>query len=227
MDIVIKLNNQTAGRDRLIRLLQYGCRASSYYAENTHCTKQVEILKSLEFTFSSFRRLLRFGRCLDSLYQALEMTKYSELVVRITLTMAKLTNAMYLLADHLIWIGRMGIMQVNLTKWNRAANRYWLVSIIMNLARDTYEIVKIFEQERVCSRMQSCNTLKWNYIPFCLKLHKTVVLDTIKNGCDLFIPLTALGHVKCTSGTVGIFGIISSLIGLYTIIDPYSKICPS
>ncbi|XP_014483154.1 PREDICTED: peroxisomal membrane protein 11B [Dinoponera quadriceps] len=227
MDIVIRLNNQTAGRDRLIRLLQYGCRASSYYVKNSHCTKQVEILKSLEFTFSSFRRLLRLGRCLDSLYQAVEMTKYSELIVKITLTMAKLMNALYLLADHFIWVGRMGIMKVNLTKWNRVANRYWLVSIIMNLLRDIYEIFKIFEHEQMYSRMQSRNILKRHYIPFYLKLHKTVVLDTIKNGCDLFIPLTALGHVRFTPGTVGILGMISSLIGLYTIIDPYSKICPS
>lgn len=40
------------------RLLQYGCRASSYYAENMHCTKNMEIFKSLEFTFSSFRRCI-------------------------------------------------------------------------------------------------------------------------------------------------------------------------
>ncbi|EFN75274.1 peroxisomal membrane protein 11A [Harpegnathos saltator] len=227
MDIMIKLNNQTAGRDRLMRLLQYGCRASSYYAESTLYSKQVEILKSLEFTFSSFRKLLRLGRCLDSLYQASQMTKQSELVVRITLIMAKVSNALYLLADHLIWMGRMGIMNVNLTKWTETANKYWLMNIIMNLLRDTYEIFKIFKQERMYSQMQSRNIVKWHYIPLSLRLHKPVVLDTIKNGCDLFIPLTALGHVKFSSGTVGILGIISSLIGLYTIIDPYSKICPS
>lgn len=134
-------------------------------------------------------------------------------MVKITITIAKITNAMYLLADHLIWIGRMGIMKVNLTKCNRTANRYWLMTIGMNLVRDIYEIIKVFQRER--------HSLY-------LKLHKNpVLLDTIKNGCDLFIPLTALGHVRCTSGTIGILGMISSLIGLYTIIDPYSKIYPS
>lgn len=57
------------------RLLQYGCRASSYYAENTHCTKQVEILKSLEFTFSSFRRCTWFF-LLFCLVEALLVNKF-------------------------------------------------------------------------------------------------------------------------------------------------------
>lgn len=171
--------------------------------------------------------MLRFGRCLDSLYQALKMTKYPELIVRITLTMAKIANALYLLADHLIWIGRMGILRVDLEKWNRIANRYWLVSIIMNLTRDIYEIVKTFGRECSLERLTRHGTFKRQQISCYLKNHKEVMVDTVKNGCDVFIPLTALGYTKFTPGTVGLLGVISSLIGLYTILNPSYKIYPS
>lgn len=155
------------------------------------------------------------------------MTKYPELMVRLTLTMAKVTNALYLLADHLIWIGRMGILKVDLEKWNRIANKYWLVSIVMNLTRDIYEIFKTFGHECLVERLTKRSIFKQHRILCYLKNHKEVMVDTIKNGCDLFIPLTALGYTKCTPGLIGLFGIISSLIGLYTIIDPCCKIYPS
>lgn len=163
--------------------------------------------------------VLRFGRCLDSLYSALKMMKYPDPMVRITLITAKMANALYLLADHLIWIGRVGILRVDLEKWNKVANKYWLLTIVMSLIRDIYEILKIFEHEK--------SAFKQHHILSCLKNHKEVMIDTIKNGCDLFIPLTALGVTKCTPGTIGLLGIISSLIGLYTIIDPLYKLSPS
>jgi len=133
--------------------------------------------------------------------------------------MAKITNALYLLADHFIWMGRVGILRVDLEKWSKVANKYWLITIIMSLTRDIYEFIKILECEK--------NVLKRHKILFCLKNHKEVVMDTVKNGCDLFIPLTALGIAKCTPGTIGLLGMISSLVGLYTIINPLYKLSPS
>lgn len=220
MDIIIKLNEQTAGRDKLIRLLQYGSRVYWYYAQNMLRTRySAEILRSLEFTFSSSRKLLRLGRCLDSLYSALKMIKYPDPIVRLTLTTAKITNALYLLADHFIWVGRVGILKVDLEKWSKIANKYWLITIIISFTRDIYEMIKILKHEK--------NVVNRHQILFCLRNHKEVVMDIIKNGCDLFIPLTALGFTKFTPGTIGLLGIISSLVGLYTIINPLYKLSPS
>lgn len=234
MDIVIKLNEQTVGRDKIIRLLQYGSRAYWYYAQNGHSSKhRAEILRSLEYTFSSFRKLLRLGRFLDSLYSALKMMNYPDLTIRVTLTMAKIANALFLFADHIIWVGRVGVLRVNLEKWNKVANKYWLLTIIMNLTRDIYEILKILEQEgkdiltrkkRFSSRYDTLGKYETLLL---LKNHKEVVMDVVKNSCDLFIPLTALGFTKFTPGAIGMFGVISSVIGIYTLIYPLYKLTPS
>lgn len=232
MDIITKLNEQTMGRDRIIRLLQYGSRTYWYHAQNIHSTQQsAEILRSLEYTFSLFRKLLRFGRCLDSLYSALKMIKYPDVVIRVTITLAKIANALFLLADHIIWIGRVGLLRVNIEKWSKTANKYWLMSIIMNLIRDVYEIISIleFEGKSILMKKSNLSSNIWTQykLLFHLRNHKDIVMDTIKNGCDLFIPLTALGFTNFTPGTVGIFGVISSIVGLYTLINPLYKLTPA
>ncbi|CAK9826254.1 Peroxisomal membrane protein 11B [Anthophora retusa] len=232
MDIVIKLNEQTVGRDKIIRLLQYGSRAYWYYAQNIRSTQHsAEILRSLEYTFSSFRKLLRLGRCLDSLYSALKMMKYPDVALRVTLTLSKIANALFLLADHIIWIGRVGLHRVNVEKWSKVSNKYWLMSIIMNLTRDFYEIMKILECERKnvltsTSKFSSCSWKQYELL-FHLRNHKAIMIDAIKNTCDLFIPLTALGFTKFTPGIIGIFGMISSIVGIYTLIYPLYKVTPA
>ncbi|XP_076761061.1 peroxisomal biogenesis factor 11ab [Xylocopa sonorina] len=222
MDIVIKLNEQTVGRDKIIRLLQYGSRAYWYYGQNISSMQHsAEVLRSIEYRFSSFRKILRLGRCLDCLYSALKMSKYPDVSIRITLTMSKIANALFLLADHIIWVGRVGLCKVNIEKWGKVAHKYWLMSIIMNLTRDVYEIAKILESKSKKSNI-------WEHFQVLLGLdHKDILMDTIKNGCDLFIPLTALGFTKFNPGTIGLFGMISSIVGLYTLIQPQYKLLPA
>lgn len=234
MDIIIKLNEQTAGRDKIIRLLQYGSRACWYYAQNINSTRHSsDVLRSLEYTFSSFRKLLRLGRCLDTLYSALSTMKYPDLIIRITLTLSKIANALFLLADHIIWIGRVGLIRVDTEKWSKVANKYWLMNITLNLARDVYEIVRILEQEKKFSSSKknlAASKYKLQNVSQSLshlENHKDIVIDTIKNGCDLFIPLTALGYTRLTPGIIGVCGLISSVIGIYTLVFPLYKLTPS
>lgn len=58
MDIFIKLNSQTAGKDKVARLLQYSCRAA-WDSLSSKTDAQLALqhqLKSLEFILSSFRK---------------------------------------------------------------------------------------------------------------------------------------------------------------------------
>lgn len=244
--------------NRIFRLLQYGSRASWYFFQNGESTRQkIDVLKSLEYTFSSFRKreysnyfftglsfisatlvsyylcpVLRLGRCLDLLHSALSSMKYPDLVVRITMTLSKIANALFLLADHIIWVGRAGICQINVDKWNKVSNKYWLMAIIMNLARDVYEISQIMEQESAGLRQRAVRQCGSN-VPiqlkaFCsVKNHTDVLVDAIKNSCDVFIPLTSLGYTKLSPGVVGLLGFISSAAGIYSLVYPLAKLTPS
>lgn len=58
MDLVIKLNGEVAGKDKLARLLQYSCRVvwDSLNAKDDAHLVFIHQLKSLEYILSSFRK---------------------------------------------------------------------------------------------------------------------------------------------------------------------------
>lgn len=137
---------------------------------------------------------------------------------------------MFLLADHILWLGRADVCSVNTERWSQISNKFWLFSISMNLVRDFYEISQLGLKCKVVPQNE-LNNVK-NMADTLIKVTKLVenneiFMDTVKNSCDLFIPLTALGYVKLSPGTVGLLGTISSLVGIWVLINPKLKLSPS
>lgn len=177
--------------------------------------------------------MLRFGRCFDTLYAALPLFQHHDPTVRSVLILSRISQALFLLTDHLLWLGRADVCGVNTERWSRLSNKYWLYSITLNLVRDFYEISKVLQTQK-CSILprNGCknvgDVVEMAFRIFGVFQHnRALMIDTIKNGCDFFIPLTALGHVKLTPGTVGWLGVISSLAGLLVLIEPSVKVTPS
>ncbi|XP_023162919.1 peroxisomal membrane protein 11B [Drosophila hydei] len=241
MDKWVQLNNQAAGRDKIARLIQYASRAlwDSLESSNSH-PALVDNFKTIEYILSTFRKLLRFGKGLDVFYASFRAIHYPDLTIRVTLTMSKISQALFLLADHLLWLARTGLTTVDPKKWSRIANKYWLFSIVMNLCRDLYEIMRVLDLHKAscssgisrCRIPTRINTpadfkrLALNSYGIVLG-HKDIFVDTVKNVCDFFIPLTALGYTSLTPRTIGILGAISSMAGLWALLEPAAKLTPA
>lgn len=172
--------------------------------------------------------VLRFGRFIESLYASLPLLDDKKPSVRYFLVLSKIANSLFLLADHILWLGRADICSVNTEKCSEISNKYWLFSITMSLVRDVCEISQIDFKTLVQQ-----NDIR-KAPDFLTKIAKgmkvaqaNVFVDTLRNSCDFFIPLTALGYVKLSPGTVGLLGTISSLLGLWVIISPKLKLSPS
>lgn len=147
-------------------------------------------------------------------------------------------------------------MQCRTIIYNAIYYRFWLFSVALHFIRDIYELWKIVSLEMklrsqcrtlsnpnqhimsLTSHCTAATSYGYNYLHEDIFAifgpvtrwsldHKEVVLDTLKNGCDLVIPLTGLGYVKASPGITGLCGMISSLIGIITIIDPLARIQPS
>lgn len=100
----------------------------------------------------------------------------------------------------------------------------------MNLVRDFYEIKRIMDQHNFCLRPTAAKALGEQVSSVAcvfLNEHKDVLWDTVKNGCDVWIPLTALGYTKLQPGTIGMLGTISSIAGIISLISPYAKLLPA
>ncbi|ALC42312.1 Pex11 [Drosophila busckii] len=241
MDKWVQLNNQAAGRDKIARLIQYASRALWDSLESSKSSPAlVENFKTIEYILSTFRKLLRFGKGLDVFYASLRAIHYPDLTIRVTLTMSKISQALFLLADHFLWLARTGLTSVNAKKWAKMANKYWLFSIIMNLCRDFYEICRAIDMHKAscsggitrCKLPRSINSpadvKRLALHSYLLMLsHKDIAVDTIKNICDFFIPLTALGYTSLTPRTIGLLGSISSIAGLWALLEPTAKLTPA
>ncbi|XP_053676664.1 peroxisomal membrane protein 11B [Anopheles nili] len=218
MDIVIKLNSQTVGKDKIARLCQYSCRALWASKEASESKESIELLKHIESTLSSFRKLLRFGKGFEVLYSATAGLQLKDKSHHIFIVLGKITSGLFLLADHVVWLSRSGIWKgVDTTEWVKRSNRFWLFSIIMNLCRDMQELRRLFmyyNRSNICNLQQTLSLIYGD---------KPLLVDTVKNVCDVFIPLNGLGIVKVSNKTIGLLGAISSIMGLLPLLHPRLK----
>ncbi|KAM6958936.1 peroxisomal membrane protein 11B [Aplochiton taeniatus] len=59
-----------------------------------------------------------------------------------------------------------------------------------------------------------------------LRSNPPLLLDLLKNTCDVFIPLDRLGIYPTSQGFVGACGLASSILSILTIIHPWLKLKP-
>lgn len=59
-----------------------------------------------------------------------------------------------------------------------------------------------------------------------LRSNPPLLLDTLKNLCDVFIPLDKLGLYPTGPGFVGACGLTSSVLSILTVLYPWLKLKP-
>ncbi|XP_033823839.1 peroxisomal membrane protein 11A [Periophthalmus magnuspinnatus] len=246
MESVLKLTNQSQGRDRIFRTTQYACAFSSYLLRNHPDRKElVGKLKSLESNMSAGRKLFRLGNTLNSIDAAKRTVHITDPVLRVSLTAANLGRALYFICDNLLWLRNVGLVRdIDKERWSLHASRCYLLSLIMNLIRDSYVIGQLMVQRardkefqrKMDAHLRESTEVAEAVVPqldallflllHIIKSHPAVALDTFKNICDLFIPLDKLGIYQSNAGVVGFCGLLSSIIGIVTLVRPNLKIKP-
>lgn len=56
------------------------------------------------------------------------------------------------------------------------------------------------------------------------KKNQPLLLDTVKNVADIFLPLSSLGYINLSPGIQGLLGLISSLLSLMCVWDSTLKL---
>ncbi|XP_060116051.1 peroxisomal membrane protein 11A [Heteronotia binoei] len=240
MEAFVHFSNQTRGRERLFRATQYTCMLLSYVLENKSGREEVVMkLKHLESSMSSGRKLFRLGNMVHAIVVARQSNQLPELVPRFCLTVSNLNRALYFVCDMILWVRSVGLFSnIDKKKWSKRATKCYYYSLVMNLAEDFYELCCCMEQtaktEKAQKDLPPYSQRIWSFVslltgglqPFllllCLTLrrHPPLLLDTLKNLCDLSSPLDRLGIYKTNPGVIGLCGVISSLVGILTIASP-------
>lgn len=166
-------------------------------------------------------------------------------VQRFCLTVANLNRALYFICDNVLWARNISLVQnVDKDRWSLNASRYYFFSLVMNLVQDAYMIAQIMVQksrdgpyqQKVNRHLNESQDIAPAIVPQLdallflliesLRSHPALVLDVLKNACDLFIPLDKLGVYRTNEGVIGLCGLVSSLLGILLVLKPSLKCKP-
>lgn len=161
--------------------------------------------------------MFRLGKSIDSFLAALQTIHLTNPAQRLLVTLTKISRGLYLLIDHIIWASRMNLVSIDNRFWARLANRFWLLALFLSLLRDLYELVVAFRLEKKRLNQYSPSLTQNSpraLIGNVLHANPALVIDSVKNMADLWIPVSRLDLVYLPSGIVGLLGVVSSLAGL-------------
>ncbi|XP_004617573.2 peroxisomal membrane protein 11A isoform X1 [Sorex araneus] len=244
MDTFIRLTNQTQGRDRLFRATQYTCMLLRYLLEpKPGQEKVVEKLQSLEASVSTGRKWFRLGNVLHALQATQQSLHATEVVPRLCLTLANLNRVLYFICDTVLWARSVGLVaSVDKDRWRGWAARHYYYSLLLSLARDVYELALHMERlarqrarrARLLAQTPAGHSVADEEVVWLqsfllllfrsLKEQPPLLLDAVKNVCDLLNPLNQLGIYESNPGVIGLGGLVSSLAGLAAVLYPHLKL---
>ncbi|NXU20640.1 PX11B protein, partial [Pardalotus punctatus] len=157
-----------------------------------------------------------------------------------------LNRALFLACDNVLWAGKTGILpSLDTDKWSQRSFRYYLFALVVNLSRDAYEIRVLLERAEAArkrgkspenrSQLQADGRIQRLRLQLQLQLqlllqvlrdNPPLLLDLLRNACDLVIPLEKLGLYRSSPGFVGFCGLTSSVLSILTILHPWLKLKP-
>lgn len=189
--------------------------------------------------------MFRLGNAVNSIEAAKRTVRLPDPVLRLCLTAANLNRTLYFICDNVLWARTVGLVRdVDKERWSLTASRFYFFSLVMNLTRDLYVTIQLMTRkarekefrQKMNRHLDESPEVAEAVVPQLdavffllfesLKSHPAVALDTLKNICDLFIPLDRLGIYKSNAGVVGFCGLISSLLGIVTLAQPSLRIQP-
>lgn len=175
--------------------------------------------------------MFRLGKSVDSFRAALQTIHLANPLLRLVTTLIKLNRGLFLLLDHLIWAGRMQLVRIDMEFWNKLSMRFWLLTIVLGLLRDLYEVALAVRRERSRLKQHSSSLGGSESTPSVKQLAASVVrnnpplvVDIVKNGADVLIPAARLDLVGVPSGLVGLLGVASSIAGLMMVWDEHLRL---
>lgn len=246
MDAFVKFTSQSQGRERFFRATQYASALAIYLLRNHSERKDlVAKLKSLETNMSAGRKLFRLGNAVNSIEASKRTMRLSDRVLALCLTVANINRALYFICDNVLWARSVGLIRdLDKERWSRNSSRCYLLSLVMSLTRDVYVVVQLMTRrardahfrQKMEAHLSESPEVAEAVVPhldafiFLLfesfKSHPAVALDMLKNICDLFIPLNTLGIYQSNAGVVGLCGLMSSVIGIVTLVQPKLTLKP-
>lgn len=194
------------GRDKLCRTLQYSSRFFTWYLAKHNEIDASKRFANLENGASMARKIFRLAKSISHFQNAFNtLNNETDTVVKSTMVVQQFSLGLWLLYDHVIWAGKLNLIKTDkMPIYTRRANIFWLIAMLMGIIKTLYALQRVKRGDNDKKRELS--------------------LELVRNIMDVPIPLTGLNQrvaAAIPTGIVGLFGTITSLIGIY---QAWSKI---
>jgi len=208
---VVQFLDNLNGRDKVCRTIQYGSKFLAWWLIANNNSELSKRFLTLENSAAMSRKIFRLAKSI-SLIQSASKTFNDEknLVVNATTVLQQLCLAMWLFYDHAVWAGKLGLVQTDIAGHTRKSNSFWLVSMIMGVAKNAYLLHQ--------THMLAAETTKANTLELLRKRQVESLLELLRNFFDIIIPLSTLApRLQIPTGLVGASGLFTSIIGMWQV----------
>ncbi|TPX46912.1 hypothetical protein SeMB42_g03529 [Synchytrium endobioticum] len=224
-DLTIKFLATGVGRDRINKLAQYIAQFLEWYFKRQGVTKDtVDKISKLKTHLGIARKLMNVGRQMEMLRGAEKAWGVKDPIVRYT-TVAKLTGmALWLTCDNASWANTVGIIKLSNPKdVTDKAMQAWFVALVSSLIGGVYKYRTNAVRLDMALKARRAGTAKGvkdeaveKEIGDLEKERFGIVLGLLQDTLDISVPVSALNWYPLESGMVGLAGIASAAIGIYT-----------
>ncbi|KAF9282960.1 Peroxisomal membrane protein PMP27 [Mortierella alpina] len=216
----LKYTATTVGRDKIYRGIQYFSRFLAWYLLRQGYTKDtVARFNSLKKTLGLSRKLMRFGKPVEHLDNAVKAVAVKDDFLRYCTIGKQLAYAGYLTLDGIIFIDGSGAYKFkNIKKYSELASRFWLAGIVFGFVSGLYKTRQIQIRRETAARglshsAEAEKSLARTELKSLAKEQHSVNKTLLQDGLDMLIPATGLGYLPLDDGAVGLIGTATAIMG--------------
>ncbi|OCK81659.1 peroxisomal biogenesis factor 11 [Lepidopterella palustris CBS 459.81] len=214
----LKFVAATAGRDKLLRTLQYFSRFLAWYLYRTNRPQTaIQPWETIKKQFGVTRKLMRLGKFVEHFKAAAVAAdaKAMDPVLRYCAVGRQLGYAGYLSLDNATVIDVTGIKKFSAAaRLQREAYKSWFAGLSFSILSGVYTLYRLRQ------RASQVDSKDGEGVVETKKLAKELTkarLQLIQDCCDILNPSNSLGFVELDDGIIGLAGTLSSLLGVYSV----------
>ncbi|KJA29255.1 hypothetical protein HYPSUDRAFT_32656 [Hypholoma sublateritium FD-334 SS-4] len=220
----LKYGGTTLGRDKTYRAIQYFARFYAWHLSNKDDKSNVARWMALKTHLGTARKLMRLGKPLEHLQAALRATLAAGPLEETLTTIARQLGYFgYLTYDAVVWANSIKFISLAPETAKRVAKRafqFWFAGIIFSLVHGVLKAARLAKEAKSLQETQ-----KWGEKDLAEEAARETRLSAVatarKNNrqqlvidlLDVWIPATGAELLNVNEGTLGLLGLMSSLLG--------------
>ncbi|KAK2461818.1 hypothetical protein APHAL10511_006281 [Amanita phalloides] len=230
----LQYGTSTTGRDKAYRAAQYFARFYAWYLLKKGTKDEAQRWAALMTHLGTARKLLRLGKPIEHLQAALRSALAPGPLAEQLTTIAKQASYFaFLTFDSVVWanaIKFIKLKQETVQRVRKTSFQFWFAGILFSIMNGIFKTTRLVREAK---RLEASRA--WGDKDLAEEAARETRLNNLKasrattrrqllvDWLDIWIPATGAGLVNVNEGTLGIFGLVTSLVGVKAQWDALSR----